>query len=182
MTTSPAYRHVQTYWMLWVILLITAGFAAVMLSAQHALGSGEALGGLFIMAASLGGSLLCLGRLVIEVHADAVRWHFGYVGWPGWSAPLEQVVRIEPVRATWAWGSGIRGPSQHRLYNVTMGGPALRLHLRDGRTVTLGTPEAQRLASFIEARLPEGGRSGRAGRSGQSDRSPAAAPASPSSR
>ena len=172
MTASPPYRHVQTYWTLWVILLATAGVAAFMLSAEHAAGSGETLGGLLIMAASLGGSLLCLGRLVIEVHADAVRWHFGYVGWPGWSVPLEQVARIEPVRATWAWGSGIRGPSQHRLYNVTMGGPALRLHLRDGRTVTLGTPEPQRLASFIEARLPEAGRSARTA---------PAAPASPSS-
>ena len=161
MSVTPAYRHVQTYRMLWVILLATAGFGGFMLPLEKAAGAGEALGGLLIMAASLGGSLLCLGRLVIEVHADAVRWHFGYVGWPGWSVPLEQVIRIEPVRATWAWGSGIRGPSQHRLYNVTMGGPALRLHLRDGRTVTLGTPEPQRLASFIEARLPEGGRSGR---------------------
>jgi hypothetical protein len=58
------------------------------------------------------------------------------------------------VQTSFALGSGIRGPAQHRLYNVTMGGTALRLHLRDGRTVTLGTPEPARLASFIEPRLP----------------------------
>ncbi|MGA1725554.1 MAG: DnaB-like helicase N-terminal domain-containing protein, partial [Burkholderiaceae bacterium] len=74
---------------------------------------------------------------VITVHEHELRWHFGYVGWPGWSVPWEHVIRLEPVRASFAWGSGIRGPAQHRLYNVTMGGPALRLHLRDGRSVTL---------------------------------------------
>jgi hypothetical protein len=63
-------------------------------------------------------------------------------------------VQLEPVQTSFAMGSGIRGPAQHRLYNVTMGGPALRLHLRDGRTVTLGMPEPARLASFIEPRLP----------------------------
>ena len=155
MTTSAAYRHVQTYWMLWVILIVTACFGALMISLEEASGSGEALAGLLILAASLGVGLLCLGRLVIEVHAQELRWHFGYVGWPSWSVPLEQVTRVEVVRVSAAWGSGIRGPMQHRLYNVTMGGPALRLHLRDGRTATLGTPEPQRLAGFIQARLPE---------------------------
>lgn len=154
MTASPAYRHVQTYWMLWVILLATAGFGGFMLSTEEASGSGEALGGLLIMGGSLGGSLLCLGRLVIEVQPQALRWHVGYVGWPGWSVPLEQVIRVEAVRASALWGSGIRGPSAHRVYNVTLGGPALRLHLRDGRTVTFGTHEPQRLVGFIEARLP----------------------------
>lgn len=151
---SPRYRHVQTYWMLWVILVATAGVATFTLSVEHASGSGEALGGLLIMAASLGGSLLCLGRLVIELHTRELRWHFGYVGWPGWSVPLEQVTRTEIIRASYAWGSGIRGPRAHRLYNVTLGGPALRLHLRDGRTVMLGTPEPQRLQDILQPGLP----------------------------
>ena len=152
---TPTYRPVQTYWMLWVILLATAGVAAFMLPAEQAAGSADALGGLVLMAACLGGSLLCLGRLVIELHTRELRWHFGYVGWPGWSVPLEQVTRSEIIRASYAWGSGIRGPRAHRLYNVTLGGPALRLHLRDGRTVMLGTPEPERLRDVIESRLAE---------------------------
>lgn len=155
MPDSYAYRHVQTYTMLWVILLMTGGFASYIISLEQAAGSGEAIAGVLIMALSLGASLLCLGRLVITVQSHELRWSFGYVGWPGWSVPWEQVTRLEPLRASFAWGSGIRGPAQHRLYNVTMGGPALRLHLLDGRTVTLGTPEPERLASFIQARLPD---------------------------
>lgn len=154
MTTHAAYRLVQTYTMLWVILPVTGVFASFMFSLEQAAGSGEGLAGLLIMALSLGGGLLCLGRLVIEVHAEELRWSFGYVGWPHWSVPLSAVARLEPTRSS-AIGSGIRGPAQHRQYTVTLGGQALRLHLRDGRTVTLGTPEPQRLAGFIQARLPD---------------------------
>lgn len=151
---TPVYRHVQTYWMLWVILLATGAVAAFMLSVEQAVGSADALGGLVIMAASLGSALLCLGRLVIEVRTRELRWHFGYVGWPSWSVALEQVTRTEITRASYAWGSGIRGPRAHRLYNVTLGGPTLRLHLRDGRTVMLGTPEPQRLQDILQAGRP----------------------------
>jgi hypothetical protein len=151
---TPVYRHVQTYWMLWVILLATGAVAALKLSAEQAVGSADALGGLVLMAASLGGALLCLGRLVIEVRPRELRWHFGYVGWPGWSVSLEQVTRTEVIRTSLAWGSGIRGPQAHRLYNVTLGGPALMVHLLDGRSVTLGTPEPQRLQDILQAGLP----------------------------
>ncbi len=154
MPDSHAYRHVQTYTMLWVILLTCAGFGGYMIWLEATTSSGESLLGLLVLVSSVEGGLLLLGRLVITVHAHELRWQFGYVGWPRWSAPLEEIVQLEPVQTSFGMGSGIRGPVQHRLYNVTTGGPALRLHLRDGRTVTLGTPEPARLASFIEPRLP----------------------------
>jgi hypothetical protein len=152
---SYAYRHVQTYTAVWVILLMAAGFGGSTIYSAAGSGSGDALIGLLVLALSLGGSLLCLGRLVITVHASELRWHFGYVRWPAWKLRLQDISQIEPVRPSFAIGSGIRGPAQHRLYNVTMGGPALKLHLRDGRTVTLGTPEPQRLAGFIAPRLTD---------------------------
>ena len=153
MTDHAAYRHLQTYTVLWVILLATGMLASFVISLEQAAGSGEGLAGLLIMAASLGGSLLCLGRLVIEVRADELRWSFGYVGWPNGSVPLAAVARLEVTRSD-VFGSGIKGPARHRRYTVTMGGPALRLHLLDGRSVTLGTPEPQRLAAFVQARMP----------------------------
>ena len=155
MPDSHAYRHVQTYTTLWVILLACAGFGGYMIWLEATSGSGESLLGLLVLVCSLEGGLLLLGRLVITVHPHELRWHFGYVGWPAWKLHLEDISQIEPVRASFAMGSGIRGPAQHRLYNVTMGGTALKLHLRDGRTVTLGTPEPQRLAGFIAPRLTD---------------------------
>jgi hypothetical protein len=151
MSTSAAYRHSQTYVLLWAVLLATGVASGVALALDD---DPNARIGAAIVALSLGGSLLCLGRLVIEVYPQQVRWSFGYLGWPCWSEPIERIARVEVARCQVRFGSGIRGTRQHRQYNVEMDGPALRLHLHDGRSVTLGTPEPQRLATFIEARLP----------------------------
>ena len=48
---APAYRHVQTYRMLWVVLLVTAGFGGVMLAEAPTGRSGASWGGLLLMAA-----------------------------------------------------------------------------------------------------------------------------------
>ncbi len=55
---------------------------------------------------------LLFGRLVFEVHEEAIRIRFGYVGWPGRIVPLEDVERNEvvtyrPIRQFGGWG--IRG-------------------------------------------------------------------------
>jgi hypothetical protein len=150
MTRATAYRHAQTYTMLWIILLLSSGLAAQMV-ALH--GKEPAASGLFFIALSLLAGLLLLGRLVITVDEQAVRWSFGYVGWPGWHVPLKDIASTEVAKANVAFGSGIKGSARHRQYNVVSSGPALRLHLMDGRSITLGTPEPARLQGFIEARL-----------------------------
>jgi hypothetical protein len=152
MRPIPAYRHVQTYRALWLILPLTA---LVLALAGPALGGrpADATAGLWWSLPALGGALLCLGRLVIEVDGTLLRWHFGYVGWPRWQVPLADVVQVLVTPTRVAQGSGIRGSAANRQYNVTIAGPAVLLVLRDGRRVTLGSPEAERLAAFIQARL-----------------------------
>jgi hypothetical protein len=76
------------------------------------------------------------------------------VGWPRWQVPLADIVQVQVTQTRALQGSGIKGSSANRLYNVTIAGPAVLLVLRDGRRVTLGSPEAERLAAFIQARLP----------------------------
>jgi hypothetical protein len=150
MSAPAAYRHAQPYTTLWVILV--AGFGVGAALSRSADGRDAALGiGLVVLSLLLG--LLLLGRLVISVDASAVRWSFGFVGWPAWHVPLNTIVATEVAKADVYFGSGIKGSMKHRQYNVTMNGPALRLHLMDGRKVTLGTPEPERLQAFIEARL-----------------------------
>mgnify|MGYP001764350166 CR=1 FL=1 len=98
--------------------------------------------------------LVWLGRMVVELHGDRLRWTFGYVGWPRWELELADIAQLQCVRVS-AWrGAGIKGLGKDRLFTVTMGGPAVRLNLRDGRIVTLGSPVSERLAAFIEARRP----------------------------
>jgi hypothetical protein len=153
MVANVAYRHVQTYRTLWLFLPMTA---LVLLLVGPALGGrqAEALAGFWWSLPALAGALLCLGRLVIEIDGPLLRWHFGYVGWPRWQVPLADIVQVQVTQTRALQGSGIKGSSANRLYNVTIAGPAVLLVLRDGRRVTLGSPEAERLAAFIQARLP----------------------------
>jgi len=149
MTIHPSYRHVQPFTMLWLSLPV--GAAAAALGAWATPQAGAALGFAAAVPAAL---LLTLGRLVIELRGPRLHWSFGYIGWPRWSVALEDIERIELTRARPIQGAGIKGLGRRRLFNVSMGGPALQLTLRDGRTILLGTPEPGRLRSFIEARRP----------------------------
>jgi hypothetical protein len=148
----PPYRLVQTWVTLWA-----AGLGLIVLGAVL-FGRGESGGatGALLMAACVVGALVCLGRLVVEVRPGEVSWHFGYVGWPAWRQPLAEVAGTQEVRTRLIHGSGIRGSLQHRFYTVIPGGRALCLHLRDGRTVTIGAPDPSRLAAAIEAHRERG--------------------------
>lgn len=150
MTTHTAYRHAQPYVMLWLVLAISCGAGAAIVWTA---GGTRALTGLATILLTLALGLLLLGRLVISVDNEALRWSFGFVGWPAWHTPLKDILSTEVARADVHFGSGIKGSMKHRQYNVVTSGPALRLYLMDGRQVTLGTPEPQRLQGFIEARL-----------------------------
>jgi hypothetical protein len=153
MSALPSYRHVQPYTMLWVVLPLTgvATGLATWVSPGVPLPLLVAIVGLPVAL------LLVLGRLVIELDAIELRWRFGWLGRPAWRVTLADIAAVEKTRAPARAGSGIRGLGRQRLYNVSIGGPAVGLKLRDGRHILLGTPEPERLAAYIEAR-----RSGRA--------------------
>jgi hypothetical protein len=148
MPAIPSYRHVQTYGMLWIVLPLSAALVLAMGLMQGDRAGSTGLGVAVPLLA-----LLLLGRLVIEIDGSTLRWRFGYLGWPAWQQPLAGITAVQRLQRAPGLGSGIRGPKADRLYNVTIGGPAVRLALADGRVVTLGTPEPERLAAFIEARL-----------------------------
>ena len=153
MSALPAYRHVQPYTVLWVLLPVTG--AATALATWMSPGAPVAL-----VVAMVGlplAMLGVLGRLVIELDATELRWRFGWLGRPAWRVALAEIEAVEKTRAPAKGGSGIRGLGRQHVYNVSIGGPAVGLKLRDGRHILLGTPEPERLAAFIEAR-----RSGRA--------------------
>lgn len=149
MSSEISYRHTQVNRLLFVLTMVsaTAVVAGVLLR-----GDRDDLGGFLLIGLGVGWALLSLGRLVIEIHDGALHWRFGFLPWPHWSLPLADITKMSPTQTTLAQGSGIRGKKRDRLYNVTLGGPALRLELQDGRVVTLGTPEPARLAAFIDAR------------------------------
>jgi hypothetical protein len=153
MTALLSYRHVQPYTLLWIVLPLTM---LVMPAADLARGGDEWPRAAAPVAVMIVGALLLLflGRLVVEIRGETLSWRFGFVGWPRWRVALDDIVAVERTRASGWHGSGIKGPRRNRLYNVTIGGPAVRITLGADRTVTLGTPEPDRLAAYLEARLP----------------------------
>ena len=148
MTSLPSYRHVQPFTVLWMLLPLTFGITLWTVWMTHDVPALE----LALLAGLPLALLLGLGRLVIELDGPALRWRFGWLGWPRWQVALSDIVAVEKTRAPATAGSGIRTTRQGRLYNVAIGGPAVALALRDGRRILLGTPEPEKLAAFIEAR------------------------------
>lgn len=149
---ADSYRHVQPFRAMWLSTLLVA---AVVLWVSLRSSDPRAFAAAVLVVLPVHVALLLVfGRLVIALRASQLRWSFGFLGWPHWQLEIGDIVRVERTRSRWLQGAGVRGSAQHRIYNAATGGPGLRLHLRDGRTVFLGTPDDRRLAAFIEARLP----------------------------
>ena len=145
-----AYRSEQIARLVWLVgALPLAGTAVVLIVTGHPdAGRGSA------MLLATGIAVVALfGRLVIEVDGGAVRWRFGYLGWPRWSLALTDIVGVERASCTWLEGQGIRRTREGWLYNAG-GSGTVRLTLHDGRRLRLGSAEPERLAAFIAARLP----------------------------
>lgn len=92
-------------------------------------------------------------RLVVEVRDDGV-W-LRYIPLTRRIITFDQIERCEPLeyqplRQYGGWG--IRGLGSNRAYNVS-GSQGVRLHLRNGDMVLIGSQRSQELALAIDTRL-----------------------------
>lgn len=145
-----AYSRSQLLTALWVIMPISLGVVGLALFIAH---GAAAWPGFVAFAIVHLVPLLLLGRLTVEVSADAVAWRFGWLGWPRWREPLNHITAVELTTSKALEGWGIQRTRAGMLYN-SRGTRAVRLQLKDGRSLRLGSDEPERLASFIRARLP----------------------------
>lgn len=151
--SAPDYRRDQPFLALWILLPLTALAVTVLALRQR---DAAVFGTLSMAWALCAATLALLGRLSIELRGDVLHWSFGYLGWPRWHVGIDEIAHVEIGRPS-AWrGAGIKGLGSNRLYNASMGGPALQLTLHDGRKITLGTPEPDRLDGALRARMPVG--------------------------
>lgn len=143
-----SYRSTQAMPGLWLILPLVATLViAATWNAQPAWAR------LLTLGLTLA-PLPLLGRLVIELRRGILHWRYGYLGWPSWHLALEEIVDIQLTRGPSAH-AGIQFNGTQRVFTARLGSPAVELTLRDGRRVLLGSPEPDRLARFIDARLPD---------------------------
>jgi len=146
---TPSYAHSQWMWPLWVALPAASAAGVIALLAD--LGPDDARVAIVVAVAGLA-VLLVLGKLTVEIDDALLQWRFGLLGWPRWRLPLADIAAVEKAGSTLAEGWGIRRTREGMLYNAS-GRLAVRLRLRDGRTIRLGSDEPERLAAFIAARL-----------------------------
>lgn len=147
--TSPAYARRQVLWGLWIVLPATT--ALTLLLAWPADGGAAQAALLAIVLGQLA-VLAGLSHFDVAVDDNAVHWCYGVFGWPNWTLPLADIRQVEPARSSWIEGWGIRRTKEGMLYNAR-GPGAVRLTLRDGRRLRLGSDEPERLAALIAARL-----------------------------
>ena len=149
MTGQASYRQTQPFAAMWLTLPLPGLLASASLLERPDADLAWAASIAWVVCLV---GLLGLGRMVIELRDDRLHWAFGFFGWPRWDLALTDIAQVQSVRVS-AWrGAGIKGLGKDRLFTVTIGGPAVRLQLHDGRIVTLGSPEPERLAAFIAAR------------------------------
>jgi hypothetical protein len=140
-------QPVTALWILTPLILVCTGVSL------WATGEPAAWLGLGIVALVLLGTLVLLGRLTVEVDAKTVAWRYGFLGWPRGQQPLDSIAAVSVTEITPAEGWGIRRTRRGMVYNAS-GSGGVCLHLKDGREIRLGSAEPQRLAGFIQARLP----------------------------
>jgi hypothetical protein len=145
-----SYFHAQPFTTLWTLMPVTSlGVAAVL----WLTGDPQAQLGIGIVLSTTVVTLAVMGRLVIELRGDVLHWQFGWLGVPRGSLPLDQVLSCHTATGS-ASGAGIRGTRQAREVTAALSSPGVKLVLKDGRSLFLGSPEPDRLQRLITARLP----------------------------
>jgi hypothetical protein len=147
---DTTYRSAQHFATLWTVMPLSSLVIAAVLWFT---GDPNARLGIGIVLSTTVFTLLVMGRLVVQIRGEQLLWHFGWLGIPRWRLPLADITACEVARGT-AAGAGIKGTRQLREYTAAVGSPGVRLTLKDGSGVFLGSPEPERLRAFLEARVP----------------------------
>ncbi len=152
------YRHTQVGY---ATLAVLAAVLAIPLVLALTVPSGPGATGAAVVAVAVGVLLsacaVVFSTLTVEVADGRLTWSFGPGGWLRRSVPLDEVEEAAPDRAPLGGGLGIHLTSRGWLYNVS-GRRVVRVRLREGRQVLLGTDEPEALARAIRAAVEAGTR------------------------
>jgi hypothetical protein len=105
---------------------------------------------IFALYGVLVAAVAVFGWLTVEVDATEVRLRFG-VGAIRRAVPLDEIRRTDLVRTKMWWSYGLHLTTSGWLYNVA-GRDAVRLEMRVGRAVIVGSDDAPGLKAAIDAR------------------------------
>ena len=139
------YRHSQTSYIVYaIILLVSVGAGLVLSSSGDSSGAGVVM---LAVAAILLPVFVVFARLNVVVNDTAVVAAFGW-GWPRRQIDLADVVSVRQVRNRWYEGWGIHKVRGGWMYNVG-GFDSVELELRSGKVLRIGTDEPEALCSAL---------------------------------
>ena len=150
------YSHSQFGWPMAVGAGLALGFATVVLVAVSDETRAAASWTIVALYATIGLAFAAFFRLRVTVDPDRILAVFG-IGLIRKEIPLADVLRADVVRTRVWWGYGIHWTPSGWLYNVA-GRHAVRLEVRGGRAMMIGTDEPDALKAAIDARLAARGR------------------------
>ena len=139
------YRHTQPAYLIRYMFMTVAGVAVLITLIAGDGAAWRVVGVLMAILVILG---WLFSSLTVEVSADHVSWYFG----PGfWKKKLDRhdIEAVSPVGTHCWYGWGIRYTPQGWMYNVS-GLKAVKLTLRSGKTILIGTDEPEMLAAALE--------------------------------
>ena len=140
----PIYEERQWNYPLFALLPVV-GIAIPLLLHRH--GPAAWLGALVLSVVTV-----CFASLTITLTESDLSWRFTLIRWSGWRIPLTDIASIEVSQSSWLEGWGIKVTRTGMLYNVS-GTAAIRLYLKNGKTLRLGTRDPQRWLSYLQPRL-----------------------------
>jgi hypothetical protein len=138
---TVVYRHTQIG-VLPIVLMTTVALFCVglALKSAHPLGP-WLLSGLF---AAIG---IAFSSLTVRVTPDGVEYFYGPGVYRG-RIPMREIASVEQATTSPGEGWGIRITFEGPLYNIS-GAKAVRIHLRSGKKLRIGTDDPAALANAI---------------------------------
>lgn len=139
------YKHTQLATALLIVLAIVSLFLCSILLTVPSTNAGYPLAFITLVA-------FIFSSLTIHVNNDRISWFFGPLKFWHKSVDLSEVDSLRYIATKWYYGLGIRMTSTGWLYNVS-GLTAVEITLNNGRTISLGTNDADGLMEAIKQGL-----------------------------
>ena len=146
------YEHTQHGWFhfLFVALGLWTAFAAV------TFGRGAIMILLLLASLAFFFCSVSFARLTVRDEGETLRVFYGPFPWIGKRIAYADIDSVEPARSSFLDGWGIRwNPRQGWIYNLS-GFDCVRLGLKQGRRLRIGTDDRDGLVRFLRERLRAG--------------------------
>lgn len=161
----PFFREIQYMRHVWWVMLLILGIALLMwwafyeqIVSGRPWGSNPGPDWLILLFWFIFGLIFPIGfylmRLVVEVYEDHVS--IRYIPLSHRQIAMNEIRNVDaisyrPIREYGGWG--IRGLSNRRAYTIS-GDRGVKLALKDGRTILIGSKKPEELALAIDSKLP----------------------------